>query len=338
VSALDEPVAADGSLDLVRVALDQLRLEGAIFFRSELTEGFAFESTPSALAGALHPGAERLTIFHIIASGSCWVSADDGVRHWAHEGDVIVLPYGDRHRLGGHTDADVVDIVDLLEPFPWATLPVLRFGGGGEQVDMVCGYLHSEHPLFDPALRVFPPAFVVRLPRGAPAEWVQASIRYAMEGASPPIGTGSRVVSTRLPELVLIEVLRVHLASAPAVDRGLMAALRDPVLAPVLAQIHGSPERHWTVSELASAAAVSRSSLDERFRQTLGRSPIRYLTEWRMHAAEDLLATTELGVATVAHRVGYDSEEAFSRAFKRAHALSPSHWRASRATGAPNGS
>ena len=332
VSTLDDPATPDGSLDLVRDALDQLRLEGAIFFRSELTEGFAFESTPAALADALHPGAERLTIFHIIASGSCWVAADDGVRHWAHEGDVIVLPYGDRHQIGGHTDADVVNILDLLEPLPWPTLPVLRYGGGGVRMDMVCGYLHSEHALFDPALRVFPPAFVVRLPPGAPAEWVQASIRYAMEGASPPIG-GSRVVSTRLPELVLIEVLRVHLASAPAVDRGLMAALRDPVLAPALAQIHGSPERHWTVPELASAAAVSRSSLDERFRQMLGRSPIRYLTEWRMHLAEDLLATTDLSVIAVARRVGYDSEEAFSRAFKRERGCSPSHWRAARVTG-----
>ena len=99
------------------------------------------------------------------------------------------------------------------------------------------------------------------------------------------------------------------------------------MLAPALALLHREPERHWTVAELASAAAVSRSLLDERFRQVLGRSPIKYLTEWRMHLAEELLATTEMGVVAVAHRVGYDSEEAFSRAFKRAHGLSPSHWR-----------
>jgi AraC-like DNA-binding protein len=134
----------------------------------------------------------------------------------------------------------------------------------------------------------------------------------------------------RLPELVLIEVLRVHLASAPAVDHGWLAALHDPVLAPALARLHGAPERRWTVAELAAGAAVSRSSLDERFRQVLGRSPIRYLTEWRMHLAEDLLANTDSGVAAVARRIGYDSEEAFSRAFKRAHGASPSHWRVAR--------
>lgn len=112
----------------------------------------------------------------------------------------------------------------------------------------------------------------------------------------------------------------------------MLAALADPVLAPALSLLHGAPDHKWTVAELASAAAVSRSLLDERFRQVLGRAPIRYLSEWRMHVAEDLLASTESGVATIARRVDYDSEEAFSRAFKRAHGLSPSHWRVARQT------
>jgi AraC-like DNA-binding protein len=135
-----------------------------------------------------------------------------------------------------------------------------------------------------------------------------------------------------LPELVLIEVLRSHLATAPGVADGFLAALRDPVLGPALALLHSSPERKWTVADLAVNAHVSRSLLDERFRHVLGRSPIRYLTEWRMHVAEGLLES-ESSVLSVARRVGYDSEEAFSRAFKRAHGLSPSHWRKARTTG-----
>jgi AraC-like DNA-binding protein len=91
---------------------------------------------------------------------------------------------------------------------------------------------------------------------------------------------------------------------------------------------NAAPERKWTVPELAASASVSRPLLDERFRRVLGRSPIRYLTEWHMHAAEDLLASTDLGVARIAHRVGYASEEGFSRAFKRHRGLSPSAWRA----------
>jgi AraC-like DNA-binding protein len=315
---------------LLDAALDQLRLDGAIFFRSELTEPFAFESTPSALADLLHPGATRVILFHIVARGTCWVAGDDGERHWAEVGDVIVLPYGDRHVIGGRASAECVPIVALLErPPPWDDLPAIRHGGGGAPVDLVCGYLVSEDPLFDPELRVFPSAFVVRLPKGATKGWVQASIAYSL-AENVPSNVSASLVSTRLPELVLIEVLRHHLASAPAADHGWLAALRDPVLAPALALLHAEPGRHWTVATLAAGAAVSRSLLDERFRQVLGRSPIRYLTEWRMHLAEELLDTTDLGVVPIARRVGYESEEAFSRAFKRAHGQSPSHWRVAR--------
>jgi AraC-like DNA-binding protein len=312
---------------LLEQALEQLRLDGAIFFRSELTEPFAFESTPSALADLLHPGAERVILFHIVARGTCWVAGDDGERHWAEPGDVIVLPYGDHHVIGGAAPAGCVPITELMKPLPWNDLPAISHGGGGARVDLVCGYLVSDDPLFDPALRVFPTAFVVRLPPGAATGWVQASVTYAATEQVPSSASVS-VASTRLPELVLIEVLRHHLASAPAADHGWLAALHDPVLAPALALLHGDPARRWTVSDLAAEVAVSRSVLDERFRKVLGRSPIRYLTEWRMHLAEELLDTTELGVVPIARRVGYESEEAFSRAFKRAHGESPGRWRA----------
>jgi AraC-like DNA-binding protein len=315
-------------------ALARLRLDGAIFFRSEFTEGWSYESPAAAdeLANTLRPGARRLIIFHIVAGGSCWISLADGERLWANEGDVIVLPYGEPHRMGGVEPATCVPIFSLLAPPPWDTLPVLRHGAGGGRTDVVCGYLHSEDPLFDPGLRALPPVFVVRPPEGPLAQWVRSSIDYALAASSSSPGAAT---STRLPELVLVEVLRLHLASTPAVDRGWIGALADPVLAPTLARIHAAPERKWTVGDLATEAAVSRSLLDERFREVLGRSPIRYLTEWRMHVAADLLASTDLGVAAVARRVGYDSEEAFSRAFKRRMGSSPSTWRASRGTGAP---
>lgn len=330
----ETPPSVTAKPKLLQTTLDQLRLEGAIFFRTELTEGFEFESTPRALADALHPGADRLILFHIVARGACWVSVADGHAHWAHQGDVIVLPYGDQHTIGGRTPAERVSILDLLESPPWRVIPSIRHGGGGAPTDLVCGYLYSEDPLFDPVLRALPPAFVVRLPEGPATDWVRASIAYSLEEISPS-GAARDAIATRLPELVLIEVLRVHLSTAPAVDRGWIAALHDPVLAPALALLHGAPERRWSVADLAAGAAVSRSLLDDRFRRVLGQSPIRYLTEWRMHLAGDLLATTDLGVAAVARRVGYDSEEAFSRAFKRARALSPSHWRAARSGPSP---
>ena len=218
-------------------------------------------------------------------------------------------------------------ISTILQMPPWRQMPVIRHGADGELTDVVCGYLHSRDPLFDPGLRVFPPVFVVRPPDGPAADWVRANVAYALEQTEvAPSSPG--IVMSRLPELLLVEVLRLHLASAPAADRGWLAALNDPVLRPAMSLLHNAPERRWTVSALAREAAVSRSVIDARFREVLGRSPIRYLTEWRMHLAEDLLATTDLGVGVVARRVGYDAEEAFSRAFKRAHDESPSAWRA----------
>jgi AraC-like DNA-binding protein len=315
---------------VMQVALERLRLEGAVFLRAEYREPWAYESfTGPETARILRPGAERVILFHVVASGACWVATDGGEKHWAIRGDVIVLPYGDQHRMGGVRDAECASMASILPMPPWRELPVIRHGQDGDQTDVVCGYLHSQDPLFDPGLRVFPPVFVVRPPPGPAAEWVRANVAYALEQTSALDADPAGVMS-RLPELLLVEVLRLHLLSAPAVDQGWLAALQDPVLRPALALLHGAPARRWTVTALAREAAVSRSVLDARFRELLGRPPIRYLTEWRMHLAEDLLATTDLGVAAVAHRVGYDAEEAFSRAFKRAHDQSPTVWRSER--------
>ena len=320
----------------LETALSGLQLDGAIFFRSEFTEAWAFASPAAGgeMAQALRPGAERLIMFHIVAEGSCWVAGPDGERHRANEGDVIVLPYGDPYEMGGTVQTSSVPIFSLLSPPPWSTLPVLRHGDGGERTDVVCGYLHSTDPLFDPRMRVFPSVFVVRPPEGPAARWLRASVEYALEISSG--APRSDPTSTRLPELLLTEMLRVHLASAPSAGRGWINALRDPALAPALACLHADPARAWTVSELAHEAAVSRSLLDQRFREVLGLSPIRYLTEWRMHLAVELLGSSDLSVAQVARRVGYDSQEAFSRAFKRRMGDAPTAWRAARAgRGAP---
>lgn len=315
-----------GATAAIDAALERLRLEGAIFLRGEYTEAWAYESpTGEMMAGVLRPGRDRLLYFHIIASGRCWVSIDDGERHWAEQGDVVVLPYGDQHKMGGAVDATCVSVLDLMAPPPWTEMPVVRHGAGGTRTDVICGYLDVDDPLFDPALAALPPVFVVR-PTGAAKPWVEASLQYVLE-ATEGGGTDAQIL-TRLPGMVLAEVLRLHIASAPAADHGWLAALRDPVLAPVLAELHRAPERKWTVNDLAAASNVSRSLLDGRFRQVLGRSPIRYLTDWRLHVAKELLATTDLGVFAIARRVGYDAEEAFSRAFKRAYGRAPAHWRA----------
>src|SRR3954471_4203237 len=259
--------------DPVTDALRQLRLQGAIFLRAEYRDPWSYQSlTGPETAGILRPGTDRVILFHVVADGPCWISVGEGERHWARAGDVIVLPYGDQHTMGGVGDAQAVALESIMQAPPWTRMPVIRHGRDGEQTDIVCGFLHSQDVLFDPVLRVFPPVFVVRPPEGPAAEWVGPNVASALTQAeASPLGPDG--VPTRLPELLLTEVLGIHLASAPAIDTGWLAALQDPVLRPALAAIHAAPERHWTVAQLAAASACSRSQVDQRFREMLGRSP-----------------------------------------------------------------
>jgi AraC-like DNA-binding protein len=316
---------ATGALD---AALSRLQLQGAIFLRGEYTESWAYQSMSAReTAEILAPGTDRVVLFHVVSSGRCWVETDDSERRWADPGDVIVLPYGDPHRMGGDGVAELVAMRSLLSPPPWTQMPVIRHGAGGPATDVVCGYLVSDDPLFDPQMRALPSAFVVSPPPGPARVWVRASIDYALHQTTQ-VAADRIEAPAQLVQPLVREVLKLYLQSAQAVARGWMRGLHDPVVAPAMALIHRSPERKWTVAALAAASHVSGSLLDERFREVLGVPPIRYLTGWRMHVARDLLSGSTLGVAAISRRVGYDSEEAFSRAFKRAHGRSPSAWRA----------
>lgn len=331
--AEERAVSLVGGSTVLREALERLRLTGAIFFHSVFRAPYAIDATPNQVAALLHPGAERLVLFHIVADGHVWITDARGDRHYAASGDVVVFPYGDDHRFSSDDPTEPVLMLSLFDPPPWDRMPFLQYGDTGEATRIVCGYLVSDDPLFDPRLGAFPSAFVVRPADDALAQWVRASVDYAMQETGRATDGASdvpTVIATRLPELVVIEVLKDYLSTLPAMREGWLAALRDPVLAPALAVLHESPGRRWTVADIAAEVAVSRSVLDERFREVLGRSPIRYLAEWRMHLAEELLASTDTTIFAIARRVGYDSEEAFSRAFKRGRGSAPSQWRARR--------
>jgi AraC-like DNA-binding protein len=285
------------------------------------SERWAYESVPvEDIAAILIPGADRVILFHVIASGRCWIATEGGEKHWANAGDVIVLPYGDSHRMGGTSKTTVLaEAATLVASPPWVQMPVIEYGEGGDLTQVMCGYLLCDDPLFDPRMRAFPPVFVVS-PSGTARHWVGASIDYAMH-QTKLVGDDRFEVPPQIPQMLLTEVLKLHLASAPASDQGFVTALRDPIVGPAMALVHETPEHKWTVAELAASANVSVSLLDDRFRDVLGVPPIRYLTGWRMHLAQDLLSSTDLGVGSIAHRVGYESEEAFSRAFKRGHGV-----------------
>jgi AraC-like DNA-binding protein len=317
---------APAAVDLLDEVLSRIQLAGAIFLRAEYTAPWACESpTASELLRLLRSNARRLVLFHIIAEGSCWIRLSSGERLEANQGDVLVLPYADRHAMGVAEQIPPVPMSSLLPDQPWEQLPVIRQGGGGGRTSLVCGYLHCEAPMFEPVVNALPPAFTVTPPCGSAADWINASVRYALDTcvlSSPNAG-----LAHRLAELLFREVLRLYVQSRPSGLHGWLAALDDPITGPALRELHSEPARAWTLDELASRSACSRSTLSERFGRLVGRAPMQYLAEWRVQLAAQLLLETTLGVAAIALRVGYDSEAAFNRAFKRAMGMPPARWR-----------
>jgi AraC-like DNA-binding protein len=321
----DDPYA------VVSRVLELVRLSGAIFFRSDFRAPWAYLSPPAAqLEAALPPSSGSLVMFHIIASGRCWVSVDGGRRREVAAGDVVVLPYGDVNAWGSIEPAEPIRIIEIMPPLPWTTMPHLEYGGSGEPTSVICGYLRGDAILFDPVLRALPSLFVVRPPDGPARDWVNASVQYAMVAGAPAAGAPGSL-DTRLSESLFAEVLRLYLTDGASADvSGWLAALGDPVVGPALARLHAEPARDWTVRDLALAVASSRTVLVEGFVRLLGRPPIRYLTEWRLRLASGLLTAGGATMAEAAEAVGYASEASFSRAFKREFGEAPAHWRARR--------
>ena len=298
-------------------ALQRLRLEGAVFLRAEYREPWAYQSlTGPATAAILRPGTDRVVLFHLVSSGTCWVQVEGQEKHWASAGDMIVLPYGDQHSMGGVGESDLVPLLTFLDPPPWDRMPLLRHGRDGALTDVVCGYLHSDDVLFDPRCgSSHPPSSSVPRARPGPSGCgptsTSRSPRPRRHHSAPTRSAPGcpRCCSSRCCVSTWPPRRRSTTDGSPRCTTR-CSTRRSQRCTP--SPSGSGPSPTWPGSRRSRAPA-----LDERFRQVLGRSPIRYLTEWRMHLAEDLLTSTDLGVGAIARRVGYDAEEAFSRAFKR---------------------
>jgi len=307
---------------LITDLLSHIRLSGALFLRGHYSAPWALDSPGNCdLAELLAPKAERLLVFHTVRSGHIKVTAR-GMTVEGGPGDMIMLPHADRHIMAARSGGQPMLIADMLPPPPWKEIPVVEIGGGGETADVVCGYFRCDELLFNAVLRRLPPLIVVR-PEGSVATLLNAAIDYALEDGSR---SGGITAMDHVTEMLLRETLRIHAGEADEAG-GWLAAVSDPVVGRALKLIHDDPERDWSADALARAANTSRSVLGDRFRALLGQSPIRYLVEWRMQIAADLLRTTELKLAAVAERVGYGSEAAFSRAFRRHVGRAPAEWR-----------
>jgi AraC family transcriptional regulator, alkane utilization regulator len=325
-NATSAPLQVGGLSDVLAGVLRRVHLSGAVFLRGEFTAPWAFFSNTPTLKAIFAPGSARLVLMHLAVEGCFRIVLANGDTVVAQSGDAVVLPYSDAHSMGYPDCASPPAIESLLPAPPWSQMPVVRHGGGGPPTRILCGYLHGDDLLFHPLLLALPRLIHVRPTSEQAAHWRAASIRYLLDEASHQrLGAGD--VLARLPELVFVDCLRQYIEELPSSKTGLLAALHDSVVASTLELIHAEPTTPWTVSTLARHVAVSRSVLAERFTRAVRVSPMRYLAQWRLRMASELLRNTPLGMTEVAARVGYESEAAFSRAFKRHFGKAPAVWR-----------
>ncbi len=293
--------------DALGEALHFLELRGAFYCRSEFTAPFGLELPP--LEGYLW--------FHVITSGSCWLEAAGTEPRRLGASELALVPHGEGHRLRSELDTPTPSIFELEREQLGERYEILRHGGGGERIDMVCGAVRFDHPVARELLSVLPRILTFD-PGTSPAqlEWVRATLRL-MALEADGLRPGGETVITRLSDVLVVQALRAWLESDPAARSGWLGALQDPQIGRAVALIHRQPSRGWTVASLAGEIAMSRSAFAARFTELVGEPAMSYVTRWRMHLAARALRDEGATVAELARRLGYRSEAAFARAFKR---------------------
>lgn len=329
-------MSRDTLSDLLRV----VRLRGAVFFFLKNVDPWVAETPQSSkIIPAVLPGVEHLMPFHGIASGSCWaaVVGEEPIR--LNEGDIVLFPQGDHHVMSSAPGmrAKVLDADIYFSPrppqLPWSlrvmndgTTTAHLEGGGREGTTVVCGYLGCDAKPFNPLLASMPR--VLRMPGLATQEspWIATFLRSLADESNRKLPGGEAVLE-RMSEMLFVEVLRRYVDTLPPDQTGWLAGTRDPAVGRALSLMHEKPAEGWTLERLGEEAALSRSTLHERFVSFIGQPPMQYLAQWRMQLAAGRLRDTDAKVIDVALDVGYENEAAFSRAFKRAVGKSPGVWR-----------
>lgn len=312
-------------MDVVSDVLRVVRLSGVVVFHTELTAPWGLAVPPAAaLAKLLRLETRRLIAFHAVAMGSC-VSLLDGVEHLA-EGDVVMYPQGDSHVLASDETVVPTPVGGLLPAIDRERPQVVRHGGGGSLTRLVCGFVHCDEAVFDPLSAGLPKVLCGRSRGDDGPTSLHGLLQLALAEAATP-RPGTTTLLTRLTELMFVEVLRTFIEALPSEHTGWFAGLRDPVVGRALQQLHADPRRDWTVEELGRAVGLSRSALVDRFNALIGQPPMTYLTHWRIQLATQLLRDSRASVASIAEEVGYASEAAFNRAFRRVVGQPPAAWR-----------
>jgi AraC-like DNA-binding protein len=315
-------------MDAFSQILSAVKLNGAVFFSAEFSAPWGFSSSPAnRMAQNIAPGAEHLVLYHLVIQGSALIEFADGQCISLEPGDIVIFPNGDAH--------DMSSGKGLTRPFPnyginskieSRDLTPLRAGGGGAVSKFVCGYMTCDPVLCRPILAGLPPVLRVNIRADKSGHWLESSIMHLVDEAASG-RVGSEVMLAKLSEALFVDTLRRYVSSLPEQQIGWLAGTRDPVVGKSLGLLHSRVSEPWTIAELALQVGISRSALVERFTRYLAEPPMTYLTRWRLQLAARSLEKTSRGVAEIAAQVGYESEAAFNRAFKREFGQPPGRYR-----------
>jgi len=311
--------------DRVGEALHLLRMSGSFYCRSEFT-------APWALA---LPAFEDCLMFHAVTSGRCWLEVAGAEVQLLQTGDFALVPHGEGHTLSSERGVAAAQLFDLPRELVSERYEVLRHGGGGETAIVVCGVVRFEHPAAHRLVSLLPKTIVVEA-SGPHTDWIQSMLRFMAAEARTLLPGGDTVI-TRLADILVVQAIRSWITRDPAARTGWLGALQDRQIGRALAQIHKDPSRAWTVASLATEVAMSRSALAARFTELVGEPVMQYVTRWRMHLALTQLKEEDASLGELATRFGYQSEAAFSRAFKRFLGVSPGAVRVDSQHSAANG-
>lgn len=319
--------------DVLSDVLRAGKLTGALFFLVDAAPPWEV-GVPDArvFAPIILPGAQHVISYHVVTRGACWGALIGGAPVALAEGDILVFPHGDPYVMSsapaGHAAVDLDSSLAFFRLMAAGELPFTVTEGGtdGERLDLMCGFLGCDARPFNPLLQTLPRMLHVRAASAPESDLLSRLIELTI-AESRADRPGGECIRLRLSELLFVEVVRRHLASLPAAQAGWLAGLKDPAIGRALALLHERPAHAWSLDELAGSVGMSRSALAERFSSFVGQPPMQYLAQWRMQIAARLLADGGAKVASVALQVGYGSEAAFSRAFKKATGVSPVDWR-----------
>ena len=314
-------------MDALSDVLRAVRLSGAIFFDIRAALPWVAETPPGpAIVGSMFPGSDHLICYHVIVQGDCWACLEGEPPMHLTSGDIVVLPHGDTHVLASSPDLRRTPDMSLYKQPESGQLPVhITMGAGSDEpkAQIVCGFLGCDARPYNPLLSALPRMIRVS---DQPGGSLSAYVQFALAESKEP-RIGGQWVLNHLSELMFVNVVRRYLESLPPGQATWLAGLGDPFVGRALTALHRDPARAWTIESLARKVGLSRSALAERFSQFVGQPPMQYLTHWRMQLAANQLRSGAESIAVIANRVGYESEAAFSRAFRKIVGAPPSQWR-----------